>query len=157
MLALVGCHGFPVNPPPEGDLPPGRWIYVKGEAQVWCDNEDPYYRDEYATEVNFDVPEEDPQSDTPRPVGVTDSRMDDYECHQDYFFDDPTHATAPLGQCGPRVVVLDARMELVRSRVLYLRRYIDVDNPYLQSDTVHCRIFESGYLLPYEDWIDSIL
>ena len=48
-------------------------------------------------------------------------------------------------------------MELVRSRVLYLRRYIDVDNPYLQSDTVHCRIFESGYLLPYEDWIDSIL
>lgn len=157
MLALAGCHGFPVNPPPEGDLPPGPWVYVKGESQVWCDTQDPYYQDEYATTVSLEVPDEEEQSDTVRPVGVVDTRMDDYECHQDFFFDDAKHATAPLGECGPRVVVLEARMELVSPRVLYLRRYIDVDNPYMQDDAIHCRIFESGYLLPQEDWLDTVL
>jgi hypothetical protein len=135
-------------------MPLGTWMYVKGESQTWCDGEDPYYQDQGGNTLTVGL-ESEGDGDDFTLVSIGDPRLSDMECSQNFAFYDASNATAPLGMCGPRVVTLQSWVQLVSPRVLYLRRYFDVDNPYMQDDAIHCRIFESGYLLPLEDVIDS--
>lgn len=156
-LVLQGCQGVAVQPPRVFDMPPGEWVYVKGESKVSCQGqgEEGYYISEYATQMSFDVPDEEHHYDQPQPVGVKDERLAAHACEQDFYFVDGRNAYAQRGACGPKVQVLEAHMQLVSPRLVYLRRYYEVENPYDEPYDMSCTIFESGYLRPVQDWIDG--
>jgi hypothetical protein len=134
-----------VAPPSEQDLPRAQWTYIKGEAQVKCDGEPPYYMDLHWSQLNL-------ESDGYGVGVVLAGRQEqEYGCQLDMLFTDGRHAAADPGVCGPKVTVLQARMQVVAPRVIYVRRYYDIVDPYEEGDGMHCRFFEVGYLQPSID------
>jgi hypothetical protein len=127
-------------------------MYVKGETQVWCDGQDPYYSDVSGSTLRLRVQaSEEQQQDI---LALGDERLQGFQCDQEYGFYDDQNAISHPGPCGPKVMFYSAWLQVVSPRVVYLRRYYDATDPYLIDDQMHCRIFETGYLRPLGDVLD---
>ena len=152
LILLASCLGTPVEPPDDDKLPLGTWMYVKGQTQVWCEGQDPYYSDVGGNTLEVSDKYSD---DNYASLSVDDEHLRTFNCVQKFDFYDNNNAISSKGLCGDRIWIYSSWIQLVSPRIIYVKRYYDATNPYDMDENMHCRIFEAGYLRPLDDVLDS--
>jgi hypothetical protein len=131
-------------------MPRGEWVYVKGESQVQCDGEDPYYADLEWAQVTI-------EDGADKGVVLSDSHLRQLDCAPGFVFYDGRNAVPVSSQCGSRVSsASQSWLQLVSPRVVYLRQSYEAINPYDEFDPIKCRVFETGYLRPFVDVVEWV-